>query len=79
MSQLLPNSSRRPSTRRPELLLACGAFLDAVEAGTLSHSNQAALNDGAVSATKRGMAGGFAWDKAPGVTYLVAASLAAWS
>jgi len=62
-----------------ELVLACGAFLDAVEAGTLSHSDQPALNDGAVSAVKRDLAGGFAWDKAPGVTYLVAASLAAWS
>ena len=62
-----------------ELVLACGAFLDAVEAGTISHSSQAALNDGEVSAVKRDLAGGFAWDRAPGVTYLVAASLAVWS
>jgi hypothetical protein len=43
------------------------------------HSNQQTLNDAAVSATKRDLAAGFAWASAPGVTYLVAASLAAWS
>ena len=62
-----------------QAVLAAGAFLDAVEAGTISHSSQAALNDGAVSAVKRDLAGGFAWDKAPGVVYLIAASLALWS
>jgi hypothetical protein len=66
-------------TNTTELVLACGAFLDAVDAGQLSHSDQTALNDGAVSAVKRDLAAGFAWDKAPGVTYLAAASLAAWS
>jgi hypothetical protein len=45
----------------------------------VSHSDQAPLNDGAVSAVKRELAGGFAWDKAPGITYLTAASLAAWA
>jgi hypothetical protein len=62
-----------------EMVLACGALLDSVEAGGISHSNQQTLNDAAVSATKRDLAGGFAWDKAPGVTYLVSASRAAWS
>lgn len=62
-----------------EMTLACGAFLDAVEAGTLSHSSQQALNDGVVSAVKRELAGGFAWDRAPGITQLGAASLAHWS
>ena len=66
-------------TNTTELTLACGAFLDAVTAGQISHSNQQALNDGAVSAVKRDLAGGFAWDRAPGVTQLVAASLAAWA
>ena len=66
-------------TNTTQLVLAAGAWLDAVEAGTLSHSDQATLNDGAVSAVKRDLAGGFAWDKAPGVTYLVAASLAHWA
>jgi hypothetical protein len=32
-----------------------------------------------VSAVKRDLAAGFAWDRAPGVTALTAASLAAWS
>jgi hypothetical protein len=59
-------------------VLSCGSLLDLIEAGTLSHSDQQELNDGAVSAVKRDLAGGFAWDRAPGVTYLVAASLAAW-
>lgn len=31
-----------------------------------------------VSAVKRELAGGFAWDRAPGITELTAASLAAW-
>jgi hypothetical protein len=62
-----------------ELVLACGAFLDAFDAGQLSHSDQAVLNDAVVSAVKRALAAGFAWDRAPGVTYLVAASLAVWS
>lgn len=66
-------------TNTSELVLACGAFLDAVDAGSLSHSSQRALNDGAVSAVKRELAGGFAWDRAPGITELTAASLAAWS
>jgi hypothetical protein len=66
-------------TSTAEMVLASGAFLDAVEAGTLSHSNQQTLNDGVVSAVKRDLAGGFAWDRAPGVTQLVAASLAHWS
>jgi hypothetical protein len=58
--------------------LACGSFLDAVEAGQLSHSNQQTLNDAVVSAVKRPLGQGFAWDSAPGVTYLVSASLAVW-
>jgi hypothetical protein len=66
-------------TNTTELVLACGSFLDAVEAGTLSHSDQQILNDAAVSATRRDLAGGFAWDRAPGVTYLVGASLAHWA
>lgn|GEM_PF-5046978 len=60
-------------------VLAAGAFLDAVDAGTLSHADQQVLNDGAVSAVKRDLAGGFAFDRAPGSIYLVAASLALWS
>jgi hypothetical protein len=51
-------------TNTTELVLAAGSLLDAVEAGTLSHSNQAPLNDGAVSATKRPLGAGFAWDHA---------------
>lgn len=66
-------------TNTTEIVLAAGAFLDAVDARTLSHSSQAVMNDAAVSAVKRDLAGGFAFDKAPGVTYLVAASLALWS
>jgi hypothetical protein len=66
-------------TNTTELTLACGSFLDAVEAGVISHSDQPVLNDGVVSAVKRDLAGGFAWDRAPGVTQLVAASLAVWS
>jgi hypothetical protein len=66
-------------TNTTELVLAAGSFLDAVEAGSLSHSAQPALTDGAVSATKRPLGAGFAWDSAPGVTYLVAASLAHWA
>lgn len=66
-------------TNTTQLVLAAGSFLDAIEAGTLSHSDQQTLNDGVVSAVKRDLAGGFAWDRAPGVTYLVAASLAHWA
>jgi hypothetical protein len=66
-------------TNTTELVLACGSWLDAVEAGIISHSDQQALNDAVVSAVKRDLAGGFAWQTAPGVTNLVAASLAAWS
>jgi hypothetical protein len=66
-------------TNTTQLVLAAGSFLDAVEAGTLSHSSQQTLNDGAVSAVKRDLAGGFAFDKAPGVTYLISASLAHWA
>jgi hypothetical protein len=65
-------------TNTTQLVLAAGSFLDAVDAGTLSHSSQQTLNDGAVSAVKRDLAGGFAFDKAPGCTALIAASLAAW-
>jgi hypothetical protein len=66
-------------TSTTELTLACGSFLDAVEAGGLSHSSQQVLGDAVVSAVKRDLAGGFAWDRAPGVTQLVAVSLAHWS
>jgi hypothetical protein len=66
-------------TNTTQLVLAAGSFLDAVDAGTLSHSSQQTLNDGVVSAVKRDLAGGFAFDKAPGVTYLVGASLAHWA
>jgi hypothetical protein len=66
-------------TNTTELVRACGSWLDAVEAGIISHSDQPALNDAVVSAVKRDLAGGFAWDRAPGVTQLVAVSLAAWS
>jgi hypothetical protein len=66
-------------TNSVELALACGSFLDAVEAAGISHSNQTVLNDAVVSAVKRDLGGGFAWDRAPGVTQLVAASLAAWA
>jgi hypothetical protein len=66
-------------TNTTDLVLACGSLLDAVEAGTLSHSDQPVLNDAAVSAVKRPLGGGFAWDSAPGVTNLVAASLAHWA
>lgn len=52
-------------TNTTEIVLAAGAFLDAVDAGTLSHSNQTALNDAAVSAVKRDLAGGFAFDRGP--------------
>jgi hypothetical protein len=62
-----------------EMTLAAGAFLDAVDAGTISHSSQQVLGDAVVSAVKRDLAGAFAWDKSPGVVYLVAASLALWS
>jgi hypothetical protein len=62
-----------------QIVLAAGAFLDACEAGTLSHSSQRVLDDGVVSAVKRPLAAGFAWDRAPGIVYLNAASLAAWS
>jgi hypothetical protein len=62
-----------------EVVLAAGSFLDVCEAGSLSHSNQAPLTDGAVSATKRPLGAGFAWDHAAGVTYLNAASLAHWA
>ncbi len=55
-------------TSTTEMVLACGALLDGVESGTLSHSSQPALNDGAVSAVKRELGTGFAWDRAPGVT-----------
>jgi hypothetical protein len=48
-----------------EMTLAAGSFLDAVEAGTLSHSSQPPLTDGAVSATKRPLGAGFAWSEAP--------------
>jgi hypothetical protein len=62
-----------------EMTLAAGSLLDAVEAGTLSHSSQPPLTDGAVSATKRPLGAGFAWSEAPGVTHLNAASLAYWA
>jgi hypothetical protein len=66
-------------TNTTELVRACGSWLDAVEAGGISHSDQPVLNDAVVSAIKRDLAGRFAWDRAPGVTQLVAVSLAAWS
>jgi hypothetical protein len=66
-------------TSTTDLVRACGSFVDAIEAGQISHANQPALNEGVVSAVKRDLSGGFAWDRAPGVTQLVAASLAAWS
>jgi hypothetical protein len=66
-------------TNSTELVRACGSFVDAIEAGQISHANQEALNEGVVSAVKRDLGGGFAWDRAPGVTQLVAASLAHWS
>lgn len=51
-------------TSTTELVLAAGSFLDAVEAGSLSHSDQPSLNDGAVSATNRPLGSGFAWSEA---------------
>jgi hypothetical protein len=66
-------------TNSTELVRACGSFVDAIEAGQISHANQDTLNEGVVSAVKRDLGGGFAWDRAPGATALVAASLAAWS
>jgi hypothetical protein len=66
-------------TTTGEMVRACGSFLDAVEAGTISHANQQVLNDAVVSAVKRDLGGGFAWGSAPGATQLVAASLAHWA
>jgi hypothetical protein len=66
-------------TNTTELVRACGSWLDAVEAGIISHSSQQVLNDAVVSAVKRDLAGGFAWQTAPGVTELVAATLAHWA
>lgn len=62
-----------------DMQLACGSFLDAVESGGISHSSQQVLADAVVSAVKRPLGQGFAWDSAPGVTNLVAASLAHWA
>ncbi len=66
-------------TNTVELTRAAGSFLDAIEAGQISHSDQTALNDAAVSAIQRDLAGGSAWGQSPGLPYLNAASLAAWS
>jgi len=63
-----------------ELAIACGGFLDDVDQGKLSHSDQAALNDSVVAAVKRDLPSGFAWDRdkriGGSVTPLMAATLA---
>ena len=70
-------------TSAAQLALACGGFLDDYEQGRLSHSDQAVLNASAVSAVKRDLPSGFAWnrDKRTGgsVTALMAATLAHYS
>lgn len=66
-------------TNMTEMQLACGALLDAVESGGISHSDQQALNDAAIGATKRDLGASFGWASAPGVCNLVSASLAYWA
>ena len=60
---------------------ACGGFLDDVDAGRVSHSDQPPLNAAVEGARRRpiGSAGAYAWDRRDGsifVAPLVAATLA---
>ena len=64
-----------------DMARACGGFLDDVEAGRVSHSDQPPLNAAVAGARRRpiGDAGAFGWDRRDGSVFvapLVAVTLA---
>jgi hypothetical protein len=83
LSPLLTEAEVEPvMTNASDLTLACGGFLDAVNAQQISHSDQPALNEAVASAAKREPhGGGFAWDRTSGhsIAPLCAATLAHWA
>ncbi|MDH6279352.1 terminase [Prescottella agglutinans] len=68
-------------TNATDMAKACGTFLDAIEADTLTHGGQEAIDDALEGARKRpiGTAGGWGWnrkDETVNIAPLVAATLA---
>lgn len=68
-------------TNATDMVKACGTFLDAIEADTLTHGGQEAIDDALEGARKRpiGTAGGWGWnrkDESVFIAPLVAATLA---
>lgn len=61
---------------------ACGAFLDALADGRLSHRAQAVLDDAVIGAARRPLGDAWLWSRARSgvdISPLVAVTLAAWS
>jgi hypothetical protein len=61
---------------------ACGAFVDRLDAGTLTHRSQPALDDAVAGAARRPLGDAWLWSRrhsAVDIAPLVAATLAAWS
>lgn len=79
--ELQANKVKVTVTGAGDMARACGMFFDAVSASSLSHFDQANLNDALAGAKKRniGTAGGWGWDRkdpARDITPLVSATLA---
>ncbi|MFC7450540.1 hypothetical protein [Rhodococcus daqingensis] len=67
-------------TSAPQMVTACGDFLDATVDGSLSHTGQPILTEAVAGAVKRTLpAGDWAWSVHDNLAALIAATLARWA